>query len=250
MVQYMASILPPFNLVGLRSLSFVIPESGADVELDERDLDAVNRLLDTVAPTLIRLSISGDAIWRRESFGSFLTLRELELVSTATFGGLHNILNHCTALTSLTLIPAPFSDELFAALDAHPNTLPGLTAFKYFNHTEVEVIADEHVQALCKFLKNKQRLRRLDVLLDGPERGEVPLLELLPALPALEVLGFDFVRYEWLPEDVLAFERVIPARLSALRLQPGVEEVHAPYRESWLKLVRLGEPPDLRRHRE
>lgn len=240
MLDSMDAILPPLKFPSLKSLSLVFPEASAEVELDAHGSAAVNGLLDGVAPTLARLSISGDAIWRRASFSCFRSLQEMELIFTSTFGGLHNVLAHCTTITSLTLLPSSSAHQLFAALDAHPNALPCLTTFKFLNHMQLEMVLDAHVQALCKFLQNKKHLRRLDVLLDGPERAEILLLESLSALRSIEVLGIDFVRYDWQPEDILAFERVIPPRLSALRLQPVADELHAPYKEAWLAMVRLG----------
>lgn len=144
MLQHMATILPPVNFPSLKVLSLVFPHCAVKVEPEACDSDAIDRLLDTVGSALTRLSISGDAIWRRESFASFLALQELELIYINTFIGFHNILRHCDTLTSLTILPAFSShpDAMFAALDTHPNTLPRLTAFKYLNHIMVEVAND------------------------------------------------------------------------------------------------------------
>lgn len=244
----MASVLQPVHrFLSLQFLSLVFPE---DTEVDIHD-DAIKSLLDTRAPTLTHLSISGEIIWSCQSLGSFRALQELELIYTTTFNGLGDILVNCTTITSLTILPTEwdYTGQLFTALEEHPETLPKLTAFKYLTPSEVSCgVRIEHVLALCKFLKNKTRLRRLDVRFDGRKRVECPLLELLPGLPMLEVLGFNFTRGErWMPEDILPFERGIPIHVSALHIErlldhdPDVVNDHpdsyAPCREAWLKLV-------------
>ncbi|KAM5534144.1 hypothetical protein V8D89_012164 [Ganoderma adspersum] len=207
------------------------------------NIDAmVNNEVDIRTGTLARLSISGDVIWRR---GSFSGLQELELIFTMSYE-FADVLRHCTGLTSLTLLPVELArpDEIFPAFGAHPNALPRLTAFKYLNPMGSEApITSEDVAALCDFLRNKKHLRRLDVALHMDDREDDLYLELLRELPALEVLGFDSARGDWVPsEDIAFFERVIPARLSALRVGQLVL-VHEPdlcaaYRAEWLKLFK------------
>ena len=200
--------------------------------------------VDIKTSTLAHLSISGDAIWRRESFSG---LQELELVFTMAYE-FADVLLHCAALTSLTLLPVELCrpEEVFPPFRAHLNALPRLTAFKYLNPMDSDApITSDDVAALCEFLKNKRHLRRLDVALHMDDGEDEVLLEILRDLPALEVLGFDSARGDWVPsEDIAFFERVIPARLSALRVGQLVlvhdPDLCATYRAEWLELVRPG----------
>ncbi|PIL26350.1 hypothetical protein GSI_12106 [Ganoderma sinense ZZ0214-1] len=222
-----------------------------DTEVNTHD-DAIIRLIDTKAPAITRLSVSGEVLWTCQSLSSFRALQELELIYTNTFNGLGEILVHCATLTSLTILPTEcaYLGQLFTALEAHPGALSNLSAFKYLAPSEDScMVTVERVISLCKFLKNKRCLRRLDVKFDGNDGVERPLLELLPELPALAVLGFSFVRgARWMPEDIIPFERAIPAHVSALRLEHFldrgmgvVDDGLDPYtscREAWLKLFK------------
>ncbi|KAM5534147.1 hypothetical protein V8D89_012167 [Ganoderma adspersum] len=222
-----------------------------DIEVNTHD-DTIKCLLDARAPTLTGLTISGEIIWSCQSLGSFRALQELELIYTNAFNGLGEILVNCTTITSLTILPTEWAllEQLFTAFEEHPETLPKLTAFKYLAPSEIScMIKVEKVLSLCEFLKNKSCLRRLDVRFDGINRVEYPLLELLPELPSLGVLGFNFTRRErWMPEDILPFERAIPIHVSALHLEHLWDhdadvvndqlDPHTSCREAWLKLFK------------
>ncbi|KAI1787081.1 hypothetical protein LXA43DRAFT_736889 [Ganoderma leucocontextum] len=248
MLEHMAPVLPRSvdRFSSLRSLSLVFPDANAGVEFNARD-DAASRLLDIKDPIITRLSISGEALWGcRQPLRSFLALQELELIYTAMDSGLRDILAHCAAITSLTLLPTECTDlgQLFMALEEHRDTLPGLTSFKYLAPRQFDVATT--ALALGEFLKNKQCLRRLDVMFHGDHRMDYWFLELLPNLPTLEVLGFNFVRRQG---EILSIERAIPAHVSALRLGPlidlDVDDQESPYgsydrmREGpWMKLLK------------
>ena len=242
----MDALLPHiYHLQNLQSLSLIrqCAWGGPGYNTDA----TVNDQVDIGTDALAHLSISGDIDWRRESFSG---LQELELIFTMAYD-FASVLRHCAALTSLTLLPTELChpNDVFHPFRAYPNALPRLTAFKYLNPMGSEApITSRHVAALCDFLKNKQHLRRLDVALHMDNREDEVLLEILRDLPALEVLGFDSARGDWVPsEDMAFFERVIPARISALRVGQLVlvhdPDLCATYRAEWLKLVRPGVNP-------
>ena len=84
-------------------------------------------ILDIRTDMLTRLSVSGDVIWRR---GSFSGLHELELIFIISLRlvGFDEILRHCAALTSLTIVPTDLTDpdEIFPPHSAH-NPAPSRT---------------------------------------------------------------------------------------------------------------------------
>ena len=128
--------------------------------------------------------------------------------------------------------------DVFIALDKHAEALPDLTSFKYKDNGS-HLTTSEQVLALCKFLKNKKQLRRLDVALDAADEAVVPLLELFPELSELEVLGFDILRTAWMPRDIETFDRAIPLKITALRVHVSVHFfVDLPgFLSEWFSLV-------------
>ena len=242
MLEDMDAALPQiYRFPSLQSLSLVRQASGDGPGHNASPEMIDGQQLDIKTGGLTRLSISGDVVWRREAFSG---LQEFELIFTDSLAGFADVLRHCVALTTLTMLPHFVGpDEIFAALNSHPDALSHLVAFKYLGAVGSMGATFEQIEALCEFLKGKKHLRMLDVGFSGDNRDEDVFLELLPELPALEVLGFDFMRGNWKPDDIAFFERVIPPRLTALRVGHRVlvdepKACQAPYRAGWLNLVR------------
>lgn len=201
-----------------------------------------NYIRDTIennSKTLTRLSLSGDVIWACP-IRSLTNLHELEIIMPKELGGLALIFRHCVTLRSLTLHQDNIADEhpLFPVLESNLTALPELTAFKLIDHSAGETNVQR--QILANFLENRKNLRKLDVCVghdwDGERRD--PCLDILPTLPALNVLALTFG--ECYGEDALLLDKLIPINVTALMLQ--VEVPFYEYEEDvllrgWIDLV-------------
>ncbi|TFK88952.1 hypothetical protein K466DRAFT_519869 [Polyporus arcularius HHB13444] len=173
--------------------------------------------------TLTRLTLYGDGIWDCP-LRSLLRLQELELILPISLNGFEHVMAQCAELRYLTLDLKSGSRHFVRMVQAHPTTLPLLTAFKLLG-TNAD---DAGSIALADFLRDKKNLRMLDfgwlrneeVVEDGPEGGlPLPLLEVLPQLPALEVLGLTVARNRLTPATIRFLAQYIPPQLSALMLR-------------------------------
>lgn len=102
---------------------------------------------------------------------------------------------HLTSLTITGAEPVDHKDTtletLFAAFQSAPDALSQLTSFKLLAFPHDSGVTDVHDRTVAAFLKNKTWLRRLHVDLSLGRRsfGCRSVLEVLPTLPYLEVLG-------------------------------------------------------------
>lgn len=194
--------------------------------------------------TLTRLTLYGDGIWDCP-LRSLLRLQELELILPISLNGFEHVMAQCAELRYLTLDLKSGSRHFVRMVQAHPTTLPLLTAFKLLG-TNAD---DAGSIALADFLRDKKNLRMLDfgwlrneeVVEDGPEGGlPLPLLEVLPQLPALEVLGLTVARNRLTPATIRFLAQYIPPQLSALmlRLESRVFFEVNGAAEEWTNLVR------------
>ena len=71
---------------------------------------------------------------------------------------------------------------------------------------------------------------------DMEEGSELPLSEMLRDLPALEVLGYNAQRYDFLTEDIAFLGTLFPPNLSALLLNLTVDGDMSPL--GWVNMVR------------
>ncbi|KAI0753826.1 hypothetical protein C8Q74DRAFT_1222358 [Fomes fomentarius] len=180
--------------------------------------------IETNSKTLTRLSISGDVIWACP-IRSLTNLHELELILPNELGGLALIFRHCVDLRSLTLHLDSIADEhpFFPLLQSNPTALPALTAFKLISHSDFDVTS-AHGQILANFLENKTNLHMLDIDICtyhvSDEERVASYLNILPALPALNVLGLNLNDCY---EDALLFDKLIPINVTAFLLRVEVQ---------------------------
>ena len=156
-----------------------------------------------------------------------------------SLSGFELILRHCTSLHYLTLDLTLCENEQFMKLlQAHPDAVPQLTAFKIF-FSYNQTLTHGQITDLANFLKEKKKLRMLDLAdddVDMEEGSELPLSEMLRDLPALEVLGYNAQRYDFLTEDIAYLGTLFPPNLSALLLNLTVDGDMSPL--GWVNMVR------------
>ena len=83
-------------------------------------------------------------------------------------------------------------------------------------------------------LAKKARLRRLNVMTCD---GSLALLDVLPQLPRLEVLGLDLWTWDWGAEHHQRLDAGLPRGLTALLIWDGIAEC-AVSKDEWVRLVR------------
>ncbi|TBU21863.1 hypothetical protein BD311DRAFT_869709 [Dichomitus squalens] len=194
-------------------------EGGAGVALH-----ATQIALGALSGTLFRIAVSGDLVWGC-SVRSLLGLQELEVILPEEPGGLALILRHCISLRSLSLFVLE-SDDLFSCLEACPTSLPDLRAFKFIHRDAT--FAHRNAEILAQFLRNKKKLRSLDVEISVDfDQGvhEQQLLEAITELTGLEVLGLNFQRPAWRLSDIELFDKHIPKGVTALRISAQLGQV-------------------------
>ncbi|RPD72687.1 hypothetical protein L226DRAFT_536873 [Lentinus tigrinus ALCF2SS1-7] len=208
---------------------------GVDVYTGGSDSVYISEVVKANQDTLKSLSLYGNAAWKCP-VGSLLHLQELELILPVSGADFALILTQCADLRYLTLnISLGFNIELIDVLESHSAALPHLTAFKLLNANIPERLA----ASLATFLQNKKSLRMLDLACKTDHGGGValPLLEVLPQLPALDVLGLTRVmsgdEMEGAEIDLLG--RYIPECVSALMLRLDVERERTC--SKWIDLV-------------
>ncbi|TFK88957.1 hypothetical protein K466DRAFT_519873 [Polyporus arcularius HHB13444] len=187
--------------------------------------------------TLARLTLYGDALWRCP-VRSLLDLQELEIILPPSLAGLELVLHHCTTLRYVTFdLHVCTNARLLELLKTHPDSLPQLTAFKLF-FEQLHPLTHAEVTLLAEFLKGKKTLRMLDLAdtdADMEEGTEVPILKILPELPALEVLGLNIQCFEFSHGEFQVLRTHLPPRLSALFLNLTVDGTVS--RQDWIDLL-------------
>ncbi|PIL26351.1 hypothetical protein GSI_12107 [Ganoderma sinense ZZ0214-1] len=177
--------------------------------------------------TLRRLDVFGDALWGCPS-AFFSNLYELAIVFPDTLDGLHSVFEHCRGLGGFTLCTENDSSEFASILTAYPDAFPSLASFKLLSVFDFH---DEAIREVAQFLKKKKLLRRLDILtrtenvLHG--LANTPILEILPDLPRLEVLGLDIRPLKLTSAHVTLLQQYIPRQITALFLLLQVESSSA-----------------------
>ncbi|KAI0701739.1 hypothetical protein C8Q76DRAFT_861818 [Earliella scabrosa] len=173
------------------------------------------------AATLRRLLVVGYAPWD-------CPLQELEDLS---FIGVldinekvyHTLAQHSTNLTSLAITGYDELLPILSALEAAPDAFPLLSSFKFLYY--VDTAGDDCLritQATALFIKHKTFLRRLYVSYAPVETDrealyyQKPILEALPGLPRLKVLGLDIEGIGFDESDLLYLEQHLPANLTDL----------------------------------
>ena len=188
----------------------------------------IRALISSNAHTLHRIRVP-DLTWLPTSSSSFNALTELELtylherpVDTSL------LITHFPHLRGLVLVSA--EPHHLAPLAAHPTALPLLDTLDISTRARLDstLIADF-------ILAKKARLRRLNVMTCD---GSLALLDVLPQLPRLEVLGLDLWTWDWGAEHHQRLDAGLPRGLTALLIWDGIAEC-AVSKDEWVGLVRL-----------
>ena len=214
------------RLKGLTSL--LLPLRFCEVCYDLRKhgadlyIDGIGGVVASNAATLRRLLVVGYAPWD-------CPLQELEDLS---FIGVldinekvyHTLAQHSTNLTSLAITGYDELLPILSALEAAPDAFPLLSSFKFLYY--VDTAGDDCLritQAIAQFIKNKMFLRRLHASYSPIETDsrealyyQKPILEALPGLPRLKVLGLEIEGIGFDEPDLRYLEQHLPANLTDL----------------------------------
>ncbi|EPT04863.1 hypothetical protein FOMPIDRAFT_82835 [Fomitopsis schrenkii] len=175
-------------------------------------------------------------------------LTHLALRKTRHLRTIDSVLEHCVRLESLWVDLSSGRSEglaLFRSLQAHPDALPHLTHLKLIIMFDAPGLS---MDILAAFIAPKKHLRCLDWQ-DGHVTTAqlLPLLTVLPSLPALEVLGLHlFPRDNSMVEGMRAgaLNAFIPERVTALRFRISYGRHTAPrgrcWEELWARVTNLG----------
>lgn len=192
-------------------------------------------------PSSLRsLGVFGEAL-RKRNVQRFSALVELTLVLFTDLGALGTIFTHSSRLRSLTLyVRGHCSGNLAIVLRTHPNALPLLTAFR-LSHPK---LTRDDAEATAAFLQKKTLLERLDLghPLHPPYFDDIqPVLEILPELPQLRVLGYWLVGSRdspgLTPDALLRLSKYIPRGLTALSLWVATQGLSTITEVDWIQLV-------------
>ena len=128
-------------------------------------------------------------------------------------------------LTSLTITGAEPEDHkhttletVFVAFESAPSILPQLTSFKLLAFPHDSGVTVAHERIVATFLKNKMLLRRLHIDLSSGRRSFAcrSILEVLPTLPYLEVLGVQLSCYTLSIDELRFYDVHLPRDLTSL----------------------------------
>lgn len=210
---------------------------------DEKECPVICASIEANADSLRSLRLTGD-IWAQLPQPSrFAHLDELEFVCLETYDVLPTLFAHCPRLRAFALIYA--EQDLIPVLRRHPLALPNLDSFKLWG---VNYDGND-VAVLAAFLRPKRRLRRLDVMVrvDTPEWMSddprvypvlLPLLEIMPALPELHVVGLSFRVRTVQEAHIRDLQAYLPQKLTALLVWADVASMPLPAKR-WTDLVRM-----------
>ncbi|KAI0692125.1 hypothetical protein C8T65DRAFT_670049 [Cerioporus squamosus] len=189
--------------------------------------------------TLRILSVHGAVQRWRVPVESLVNLTEFECIwpdGDSRF--LASVFDQCPRLRSLTLglgAEDVLQGGIRTLLRSRSSSLPQLTAFKISMDTYSRAHTVAFVAAMVAFLATKADLRRLDVNIRGIDEGIpgldsdgcplVQVLELMPSLPKLEVLGLSMSRMLFTMQDFALLNRSIPLGITALFLNMRVRQV-------------------------
>ena len=173
------------QLTNLNTLSFCL--EGSLTHNDREDIPEVLEAIGASVRTLRSLSVCGWALWR-SPIHTLRDLTHLEIFGTQSVANLSLLFHHNVRLESFSL-GYRNNSELSEVLREHPDALPHLHSFKLI--TEWDYMEMDHMENLKAFLLTKPRLRRFDIQAAMPWYGSSPIVEVLRALPSLEVLGLE-----------------------------------------------------------
>lgn len=184
--------------------------------------------------TLRSLSVCGSVIWD-SPIHTLRDLVHLEILRAENLGNLRLLFRHSIRLESFTLGYLNNS-ELAAVLDENPSALPHLTSIKLLSNWDFMEAA--HVQSLTKFVRSKLRLRRFDLKAATVWQDIWPVLEILPELKRLEVLGLELgAAGDFCYEDYVLLRQLVPKNITTFSLRTFFEAMSVDS-VLWVELVR------------
>ncbi|KAM5537235.1 hypothetical protein V8D89_009168 [Ganoderma adspersum] len=230
----LAMLLPSLNCV--RSLTI------RDFEFSPGEIECsmILAVIEANLDTLGAVCLTG-AVWEPLlPLSRFMHLHELELIAVYDYDGLGELISCCTLLRSFALMPA--EQEFIPILRAHSHALPNLDAFKL---RALDYSGDD-VAALAEFLRPKRHLRLLDVTMhidsrrfgSDPQVSPVllPLLQIMPTLPDLRVVGLSFHVGAVRQDHTLYMERYLPRNLTALLFWAEISSASVVPAKHWTDL--------------
>ena len=201
------------QLTNLNTLSFCL--EGSLTHNDREDIPEVLEAIGASVRTLRSLSVCGWALWR-SPIHTLRDLTHLEIFGTQSVANLSLLFRHNVRLESFSL-GYRNNSELSEVLREHPDALPHLHSFKLI--TEWDYMEMDHMENLKAFLLTKPRLRRFDIQAAMPWYGSSPIVEVLRALPSLEVLGLELGGVTFTMEDYAYLRDRIPQGLTSFYIQ-------------------------------
>lgn len=166
------------------------------------------------AQSVLSLSLPTAILWNLP-IRAFENLMDLEISHGKDLQNMDLIFHHVPNLTSLTFLDL-HDDHLFAVLFENSAKMPHLTSLKIKAEDPHFIYLPSSLSQLSEFIKNKLELQRLDVQLACFSIS--PLLEILPGLTALKVLGLFTGIHFSTKDDYLNLGATITPKLTALRL--------------------------------
>ncbi|KAI1796940.1 hypothetical protein LXA43DRAFT_495097 [Ganoderma leucocontextum] len=221
------TLLPLLNHV--RSFSIM----DRDFVPDEKECPVIRAAINANADPLRSVCLTGDIWAQLPPLSRFAHLDELEFICLETYDELGTLFAHCSRLRAFALVYA--EQDLIPVLAAYPHALPNLDSFKLWG---IDYTGDD-VAVLAEFLRPKRRLRRLDVMVRVDTPGWVtndarvcpvllPLLEIMPALPDLHVVGLSFRVREVQEVHIRDLQAYLPRNLTALLVWTDVTSTPIP----------------------
>ena len=227
----------------LKSISFLNRYDASYRLLDEHNpcLDSMEQTIMATSTSLRSLGIFSE-VFRKCNAHRLSSLAELTLVLLSHIDHIEAVFVHCLELRSLTLLGGvAHSGDIATILDTHYDTLPLLTAFRLGYSNVVKGVAE----AIAKFLGTKPLLERLDISHPWdtcPFEDAKPILDVLPRLPRLRVLGFELGGNSRMDPTLTAahllyFNQSIPQRLTAVSLWVALRTQVSTGETDWIQLV-------------
>ncbi|PIL24257.1 hypothetical protein GSI_14010 [Ganoderma sinense ZZ0214-1] len=225
------------RLRGLTTLSLGLPSHERTKGYYHDHIDAFAEVQAQIvranAPSVQDLAVTTSIRW--ECTLPALRNASISRLLNCSPAAMNRLLRTSPYLTSLTITSTEPADRnhtplevVFEAFDSAPDALPQLTSFKLLASPHDSGVTGVHEQILSEFLKNKRQLRCLHVTLSSGRRS-FPygrhVLEILPTLPHLEVLGVQ-LSCETLDTDELRFyDRHLPRDLTTLLVSARFDKI-------------------------
>ncbi len=130
--------------------------------------------------------------------------------------GFDLIFRHATLLQSLTMVGLVFPGLLTSLPPASSGALPHLSSFRFSPESEFDTAFDHaHLNCLCDFLSNRNRLRRLHLRLPLTGSQRFDLWDIIQGFPTLEVLGLHTGSMYFSEDELRALLERLPLKLRA-----------------------------------